>query len=63
MVKSCKLLFKSFLEQSTKLNTHIEKSLMIGILRLAKGDLYSGANMFMTYGVMDSNYSEYFGFT
>ena len=44
-------------------DANICKVVMTGVLRAAKGSLYSGLNNFSEYGVLDMNFSEDFGFT
>ena len=56
-------LFRSMFRASLKDNSNVEKTILTGILRIAKADLFSGLNNFWEYGVQDSKYAEYFGFT
>jgi hypothetical protein len=44
-------------------NKQIEKTVMTGILGLAKGDIFSGFNHLTVYGVLNNKYAQYFGFT
>ena len=44
-------------------NPYLEKSVITGILRVAKESLFSGLNNVKIYSLLSSEYSEYFGFT
>ena len=44
-------------------NSHLSFGLMTGILRVAKGSIFSGLNNITINSVLDSKYSSYFGFT
>ena len=46
-----------------KSNSYLEKSVITGILRVAKESLFSGLNNVKIYSLLSSEYSEYFGFT
>src|SRR5262249_28058320 len=46
-----------------KTNPYLEKAVITGILRIAKESLFSGLNNVQVYTLLQSNYSEYFGFT
>ena len=46
-----------------KNNKFVEKSIMTGILPLAKANLFSGLNNFIEYGVLNKLFAEHFGFT
>ena len=46
-----------------KSNSYLEKSVVTGILRVAKESLFSGLNNVKIYSLLSSEYSEYFGFT
>lgn len=48
---------------ATKNNPYVQKSVAVGILRIAKADMFSGMNNFTEYGVMETYYSADFGFT
>lgn len=46
-----------------KTNPYIEKAVVTGILRIAKESLFSDVNNLKVYSILNSKYSEYFGFT
>jgi hypothetical protein len=46
-----------------KNNSYLEKAVVTGILRVAKESLFSGVNNLKVYSILNSKYSEYFGFT
>jgi hypothetical protein len=46
-----------------KTNPYLEKAIITGILRVAKESLFSGVNNLKVYSILNSKYSEYFGFT
>jgi len=46
-----------------KTNDYIEKAVITGILRVAKESLFSGVNNLKVYSILNSKYSEHFGFT
>jgi len=46
-----------------KTNDYIEKAVITGILRVAKESLFSGVNNLKIYSILNSKYSEHFGFT
>ena len=56
-------LMRSLLSGSLKDNNYLHKSVITGILRVAKEDIFSGLNNLGTYGVMDKGFSKHFGFT
>jgi len=51
------------IKHATKNNPYVQKSVVVGILRLAKASMFSGMNNFCEYGVMEPYYSADFGFT
>lgn len=57
------LFLKNFLGAALKSNVYLEKGLMTGILRLSKNAMLSSLNNLACYGVLDTRYSEHFGFT
>jgi len=56
-------LFRSIFGNALKENPYLEKSLITGILRIAKADLFSGINNFQEYGILTEEYSTHYGFT
>lgn len=56
-------LFRGVLGNALKENPYLEKSLITGILRIAKADLFSGINNFQEYGILTEEYSTHYGFT
>ncbi len=46
-----------------KNNPYLNKAVITGILRIAKESLFSGVNNLIVYSILNSNYSEHFGFT
>jgi len=56
-------LFRGILGNALKENPYLEKSLITGILRIAKSDLFSGINNFQEYGILTEEYSTHYGFT
>jgi len=56
-------LLKEMFAYGLKNSPYLEKSIITGILRLTKAELFSGLNNFSEYGVTTNKFSEYFGFT
>lgn len=54
---------REFLGAGLKDNSHLDKAILTGILRVSKESLFSGLNNIETYSLLDSRYGEYFGFT
>ncbi len=46
-----------------KTNRFLDRAFITGILRISKESLFSGANNIVVYSIMDTQYSEHFGFT
>ena len=46
-----------------KSNPYLYRAMLTGILRVSKESLFSGLNNLKVYSVLNSKYSEYFGFT
>ena len=44
-------------------NPHISYGFLTGILRVAKGSIFSGLNNLVVNSILDEKYSQYFGFT
>ncbi|MEO1219671.1 MAG: AAA family ATPase [Bacteroidota bacterium] len=57
------IFMRGLLGKCFKDNAYLEKGVMIGILRIAKADLFSGINNFQEYSLLDEEYAEHFGFT
>ena len=56
-------LFRGIFSKALKGNKHLEKSVVTGILRIAKANLFSGINNFGEDSILDEDYAEHFGFT
>ena len=54
------MLISAFKEKS---QAEFKKVILIGVLPLAKGNIFSGLNNFTKYGVNETRYTEDFGFT
>lgn len=54
---------RGLLGAALKGNPYLHRAVVTGILRIAKEDLFSGVNNLKVFSVLDSDYSEYFGFT
>lgn len=46
-----------------KNNRYLERAVVTGILRISKESLFSGINNLIVYSVLQTKYSQYFGFT
>ncbi len=55
--------FRMFLSSALKDNTHLEKGVLTGILRVAKESLFSGLNNLVVYSLIRSECATCFGFT
>lgn len=53
---------RDFLSSGLKDNSHLEKAVLTGILRVSKESLFSGLNNLKTYSLLNTRYGEYFGF-
>jgi hypothetical protein len=56
-------LMRGILGTALKTSPYLEKAVITGILRVAKESLFSDVNNVKVYGLLDTNYGEYFGFT
>ena len=56
-------LIKGMLSFSMKTNEYLKFAVVTGCLRIAKESIFTGTNNFMSYSVLDEDFSEYFGFT
>lgn len=54
---------REFLGAGLKDNSHLNKAVLTGILRISKESLFSGLNNLKVYSLLNSRYGEYFGFT
>jgi hypothetical protein len=54
---------REFLGAGLKDNTHLNKAVLTGILRISKESLFSGLNNIKVYSLLNTHYSNYFGFT
>ena len=54
---------KGMLSIALKTNEYLKFAVVTGCLRIAKESIFTGANNFMSYSVLDEDFSEYFGFT
>ena len=54
---------RGFLSPALKDNTHLNKAVLTGILRVSKESLFSGINKLRVYSMQESQYAEHYGFT
>ncbi len=54
---------KGMLSMALKTNEYLKFAVITGCLRIAKESIFTGANNFMSYSVLDNRFSQYFGFT
>ena len=54
---------KGMLSIALKTNEYLKFAVITGCLRIAKESIFTGTNNFMSYSVLDEDFSEYFGFT
>lgn len=57
------LFMRNLFSGGLKDNRHLSYGFLTGILRVAKESIFSGLNNLAIYSILDSRYSEYFGFT
>ena len=55
--------YASMLEKLLKINTHVEKAIVTGCLRVAKESIFTGLNNFLAIDYDNPTYSSVFGFT
>lgn len=55
--------FRTFYGTTFKDNQYIEKTVLTGVSRVAKESIFSGANNFRVYTVLDNEFAEDFGIT
>ena len=53
---------RNFFGEALKTNEYLNFACMTGILRVSKESIFSGLNNLKIYSILDSQYSEYFGF-
>eukprot|EP01035_Chromulina_nebulosa_P020445 gene20445-26528_t len=56
-------IFRGILGAALKDNVHLERSIITGILRIAKASLFSGLNNLTEDSILDHAYAKHFGFT
>ena len=61
--EKCIKFFKTFYGITFKDNPYIEKTILTGVSRVAKESIFSGANNFHVYTVLDDEFSDDFGIT
>ena len=54
---------KGMLSIALKTNDYLKFAVVTGCLRIAKESIFTGTNIFVSYSVLDEEFSEYFGFT
>ena len=54
---------RNFLSNTLKDNIFLEKSMLTGILRVARESIFSGLNNIQVYSILKEGYSKQFGFT
>lgn len=54
---------RGLLGVALKDNKYLEKSVVTGILRIAKESIFSGLNNLMVYSLLSTRFQDYFGFT
>ncbi len=61
--EKCIKFFKTFYGITFKDNPNLEKTILTGVSRVAKESIFSGANNFHVYTVLDDEFSDDFGIT
>lgn len=56
-------LMRGIFGAALKNNNYLKKAVVTGILRISKESLFSGLNNLKVYSILQTRYSEYFGFT
>ena len=54
---------RGMFDAALKTNEYLKIAVITGCLRIAKESIFTGTNNFMSYSVLDEEFSEYFGFT
>ena len=55
-------LFRKLLGSALKSDTHLERGVVTGILRIAQANLFSGLSNVKEYGVLSKRFASYYGF-
>jgi hypothetical protein len=61
--KEAILFIKNMFSYAMKTNTSLHKAIITGLTKIAGKSLFSKLNHFVSYNVLEKEYSEYFGFT
>ena len=61
--EECIKFFKTFYGITFKDNPYLEKTILTGVSRVAKESIFSGANNFKVYTILDDEFSDDFGIT
>ena len=56
-------MIRSLLSNVLKTNDHLKFAVITGCLRIAKESIFTGVNNFVSYSVLNKEFSQYFGFT
>jgi NADPH-dependent 7-cyano-7-deazaguanine reductase QueF-like protein len=56
-------LIRGILSAALKTNPYLDRAVITGIVRIAKESLFSGLNNIKVYSILQTQYSEHFGFT
>lgn len=54
---------RGMFDAALKTNEYLQFAVVTGCLRIAKESIFTGTNNFMSYSVLDEDFSEFFGFT
>ena len=54
---------RGMFDAALKTNEYLKFAVITGCLRIAKESIFTGTNNFMSYSVLDEDFSEFFGFT
>lgn len=54
---------RGLFDNAMKTNEHLELAVLTGCLRISKESIFTGMNNFACYSILDTEFSEYFGFT
>ena len=60
---NCKTVVRDILDNALKSNVYLEKGVLTGIYRIAKAGIFSGLNNVIEYNLLDSEFTEHYGFT
>ena len=56
-------MIRGIMSNALKSNDNLKFAVVTGCLRIAKESIFTGVNNFVSYSVLDSKFSQYFGFT